>query len=276
VDARRSTKRDTTWNGSKVHLTETCDPDGPHLITDVQTTPATTADGGITPTMHTALAAGGLLPAAPDGERADPDAATLVTSRATDAIDLVGPVHRATSWQAQAGQGFELAGFAVDWDAEPVVWPQGQVRRGWSPSQDGHGNALIHIPFERTVCGACAQRAACTQAHSGPRTLKLRPQAQHEALQAARQRQTTEACKQRYRLRAGGEGAIAQGVQVGDVRAARYRGLAKTALQHLVTALALNLIRLVAWWDERPRAQTRQSRFTAALKATAPPMMVCR
>ncbi len=156
-----------------------------------------------------------------------------------------------------------------------MVCPQGHLSRVWSPSQDGHGNAVIHIQFERTVCGECRQRAMCTQAKSGPRTLKLRPKAQHEALQAARRRQETEGFKQRYRLRAGVEGTIAQGVQVCDLRFARYRGLAKTALQHIFTALALNLKRLVAWWEERPRAQTRHSRFTAGLKATAPPMMVC-
>jgi transposase len=48
VDARLSTKRDTTWNGYKVHLTETCDAEGLNLITDVQTTPATTPDGLLT------------------------------------------------------------------------------------------------------------------------------------------------------------------------------------------------------------------------------------
>jgi hypothetical protein len=37
--ARTGTKRDTSWNGYKVHLTETCEPDAPHLITQVATTP---------------------------------------------------------------------------------------------------------------------------------------------------------------------------------------------------------------------------------------------
>lgn len=37
-------KRDLTWYGYKVHFSETCDPDFPHLITCVQTTDATTTD----------------------------------------------------------------------------------------------------------------------------------------------------------------------------------------------------------------------------------------
>jgi transposase len=40
VDARYALKRSTEWVGYKVHLTETCDADKPHLITQVMTTPA--------------------------------------------------------------------------------------------------------------------------------------------------------------------------------------------------------------------------------------------
>ena len=39
-EARYSRKRATEWVGYKVHLTETCDEDGPSIITDVATTPA--------------------------------------------------------------------------------------------------------------------------------------------------------------------------------------------------------------------------------------------
>jgi transposase len=38
-DARWSRKRDTSWVGYKVHLTETCDDDLPHVITNVETRP---------------------------------------------------------------------------------------------------------------------------------------------------------------------------------------------------------------------------------------------
>jgi transposase len=62
-DARLSCKRGSTWNGYKVHLTETCDADGPNLISDVQTTAATTADVEMTSRVHAALCARELLPA---------------------------------------------------------------------------------------------------------------------------------------------------------------------------------------------------------------------
>jgi transposase len=41
AQARHSNKRDLTWTGYKVHLSETCDPTLPRLITHVHTTVAT-------------------------------------------------------------------------------------------------------------------------------------------------------------------------------------------------------------------------------------------
>jgi len=272
VDARLSTKRDTTWNGYKVHLTETCDAEGLNLITDVQTTPATTPDGLLTRPIQAALAMRQLLPSEQYVDCAYTDAATIIHSQTTHTIELVGPVQRDGSWQAQAEQGFAGACFALDWDAKQVVCPQGQPSRVWSASVDTAGQAVIHVQFDRTVCGACRVRTACTKAKTGPRTLKLRPQPQYAVLQRARQYQTTDDFKQRYRVRAGVEGTIAQGVQAFDLRYARYRGMAKTSLQHIFTVLAINLTRLVAWWEAQPKAQTRPSRFAAGMRhaATAP------
>lgn len=267
-DARLSTKRDTTWNGYNVHLTESCEAGLPNLITDVQTTPATTPDVSMTQQIQAALAERELLPAEHYVDRGYPDAQHLVESE-RQGIELVGPVARDSSWQAQAGQGYDVSWFAIDWEAQQVSCPQGQLSRVWSASQDSYDNEVIHVQFERTICGACEQRSICTQAKSGPRTLKLRPQPQHEALQAARNRQEPPEFKQRYQRRAGVEGTISQGVHGFDLRYARYRGLAKTALQHIFVALALNLARLLAWWDEQPKAQTRGSRFEAALKQAA-------
>jgi transposase len=215
--------------------------------------------------VHAALAARELLPADHFVDSAYPDAETLVESQ-TQGIDLVGPVHRDTSWQAQAGQGFDVSYFSIDWEAQVAGCPRGQTSRRWTSTHDQDANALIQIQFERSQCGGCGDRQSCTRARGGARVLKVRPQEQHEALQAARAGQETEAFKQHYKRRAGIEGTISQGTHGFDLRYARYRGLAKTALQHVFVALALKLARLVAWWDERPKAQTRPSRFTAGLK----------
>ena len=46
-------------------------------------------------------------------------------------------------------------------------------------------------------------------------------------------------------------------------------GTVKTHVQHIATAAAINIDRIVAWLDARPRAQTRISRFAALAPANA-------
>ena len=84
------------------------------------------------------------------------------------------------------------------------------------------------------------------------RQLTVRPQAHHEAMQAARQRQETPEFKAQYALRSGVESRLSQGIRRFAVRQSRYRGLAGTHLQQLLTATAMNVMRVIAWlWDER-------------------------
>jgi len=88
-------------------------------------------------------------------------------------------------------------------------------------------------------------------------------------LQEARRRQETEEWRHHYAARAGVEGTLAQALQLFDLRHCRYFGLAKTRLQHILTAVALNIVRLDAWWTGRPTAKTRISRFAALQPSTA-------
>lgn len=59
------------------------------------------------------------------------------------------------------------------------------------------------------------------------------------------------------------------GAELFDLRHCRYIGLAKTRLQHVLTAVALNIVRLEAWWTGQPLAKTRISRFAALQLSTA-------
>ena len=56
LEARYGKKRQTEWTGYKVHLSESCDETLPHLIVNVETTPAPTADYDMTPEIHAHLA----------------------------------------------------------------------------------------------------------------------------------------------------------------------------------------------------------------------------
>lgn len=267
-EARNRTKRQLNWTGYTAHFTETCDPDTPNLITHVETTPATTADIHVTPRIHAGLAQKELLPAEHLVDTAYVDAGEMLTSQTDYAIDLVGPVPPDPSWQAQAGQGFALACFKIDWLAQTVTCPQGHRSQGWYPRQDGRGNAVIEVKFAKADCLACACRSHCTKASTQPRMIHFRPQAEHAMLQSARQRQATPEFKEQYKSRAGVEGTLSQGTRSFDLRQARYLGLAKTHVQHLATAVAMNLTRVANWFAQIPKAQTRQSRFAALAAAT--------
>jgi Transposase DDE domain len=89
------------------------------------------------------------------------------------------------------------------------------------------------------------------------------PRAQQEALQKARATHATEAGQKRYARRAGIEGTISQSVRAFGARRTRYRGLPKTHLHQVITAVAINVRRIVAWFDEVPKATTRTSHFAA-------------
>ena len=94
------------------------------------------------------------------------------------------------------------------------------------------------------------------------------PCPEYEALNAARARMHDPAWKERYHVRAGIEGTLSQGVRAFGMRQSRYIGLAKTRLQHVLTAAAINLVRVAEWCAGTPVAKTRCSRF-AVLRMAA-------
>ncbi len=95
-------------------------------------------------------------------------------------------------------------------------------------TQDRTVSGVIRIQFGKQDCLACPCCRKSTTAISNSRQLVVRPQAQFEAIQAARQRQQTQEFKDRYAIRAGIEGTISQGVRAFDLRRSRSIGLAKT------------------------------------------------
>lgn len=277
LDARWGVKRDTFWNGYKVHVTETCGTgareedtgseshgeDGgqaapPQLIVNVETTDATVPDNQMTAPIHARLAERHLLPDEHLVDSGYPSAELLVSSRAEFGIALVTPMLADTSPQARAGAGFDRAAFAVDFDARQATCPQGHASRSWNPVAQ-RGTDTIVITFARGTCGPCPVRAQCTTSASGRRQLTVHPRETHQAQLAARTIQNTKDFQARYAQRAGVEGTIRQGVAVTGMRRARYRGLAKTRMEHTNAAAALNLIRLHAFWNGHPLDRTRTS-----------------
>jgi len=263
--ARNRTKRSLNWTGYCVHLSETCEDDLPNLITNVETTLSTVVDVEMTASIHQHLAEKELLPSEHFLDAGYINSEQLVTLEINSDVNIVGPVPADNSWQAQADSGFDLTHFTIDWQQKQVQCPQAQLAQRWSETFDARKQAVIQVQFSRQQCDACASQPLCTRSTSSGygRTLKLLPQPQHQALQAARLYQTTDEFRQHYARRAGVEGTLSQGTRAFGLRRSRYKGLAKTHLQHVFTAVAMNLARLMNWWQEIPKAQTRTSRFAA-------------
>lgn len=192
------------------------------------------------------------------------EAGLLLHSRKAHGIVLVGPTRKNASWQARTEGAYDHYQFDIDWDNERIHCPQGKVSKFWYRF-DSKGKPLVKVLFGEDDCRPCQARHLCTKGTK--KVLQLPDREQYEALKEQRRIHASEDGMLLYNQRAGVEGTISQGVRAFGSRRARYRGLAKTHLQHVATAAAINLERLVAWFDGVPRGQTRTARFAALAPA---------
>jgi transposase len=95
------------------------------------------------------------------------------------------------------------------------------------------------------------------------------PRAEYEALNNARARMNDPVWKKQYRIRAGVEGTLSQGVRAFGMRQCRYIGIAKTTLQQVFAAVGINVARVIGWLDKSPRARTRISPFAKLAPKTS-------
>jgi transposase len=281
TDARWSRKRDTTWTGYKAHFSETCDTDTdtdghidgeidgdgllepagpgralPNLITNVATTDATVPDVAMTEPIHRALARRGLLPGEHYMDSGYPSADLISTSLRLFGVTLITPLLTDTSPQARAGAGFDRTHFAIDFDQHHATCPQGHTSSSWNPVTQ-RGTDTIVIKFATATCEPCPVRRQCTTSTTHRRQLTVPPQEAYNTQRAARATQQTQDWQTKYALRAGVESTIHQGIAITGLRHTRYRGQPKTHLQHVTSAVALNLIRLNAYWNGHPHDRTR-------------------
>lgn len=284
-EARYARKRSTSWIGYKVHLTESCDdentalalatptstPTAPHLITQVETSPAPSPDTAATPLVHKKLRDKGLFPQihlVDIGDLGYIEIALEAESRREFGVELLGPMRRDYHRQAHEGQGFEVEHFVIDWNAKRVECPNGKVSRSWTPAIE-RGKEMIKVKFSMKDCQPCPFREKCTNSQTKTRRmLTLKPQELHEALRRGRLREQTREYKTEYRRRSGIEGTISQGVRGFGMRQSRYIGQAKTHLQHVLTAIGINLVRFDNWLLGKEPVQTRRSAFVRLLAAT--------
>jgi transposase len=210
------------------------------------------------PTIEHDLAARELLPGTHLLDSGYVDADCLVTAQHQYQIDVIGPPFGSYSQQHQTGQGNDLQAFVVDGEAQQAHCPQGPASVHWRPGHDVSSHPVIRIRFDRATGHAYPARRACTAAKDAPRQLTVRTQAHHEAIQAARQRQEAAEFNTQYALRAGVESRLSQGIRRVELRQSRYIRLARTPLQQLLNATAINVVRVIAWLRGEPLGERRR------------------
>ncbi|MEU9190748.1 transposase [Streptomyces sp. NPDC048484] len=114
------------------------------------------------------------------------------------------------------------------------------------------------VRFDARQCGRCPEHAKCTP---GPfRSLYFPTRRLHELQVKNRADQQDRDWRRLYRRRSGAEGTIEEFADGHHGRRCRYRVLAKPHVQHVLTALAINVERLSlqepADSSDRPRPPT--------------------
>src|SRR5690606_33005280 len=131
----------------KVHLTETCDEDSPHLISQVETTNATVQDVEVLPSIQSALQDLNCLLKLQLVDMGYNSAGLFRDSQLNYGIELISPLRLSRSWQAKENKGFALADFQIDWERQVAVCPMGKESSSWTLSPKRQGYDVFYIKF---------------------------------------------------------------------------------------------------------------------------------
>ena len=224
------------------------------------TTSAPVDDSQVTAQLHAALQEKALLPSWHMVDTGYLDAELLATSQRDYGVELWGPTRQDVRWQAHVAGGFDVRQFVINWDQQYATCPAGHTSIRWRPAIENRDNEVIKMKCSSTDCRPWLHRSQCTRAQRYPRrTITVRPREPYDALKAARERQSTATFAQAYARRAGIEGTLSYGIRACGLRRSRSIGLARTHVQHVLTAAAMNLARGARWLAGEPRARPRRS-----------------
>jgi len=179
-------------------------------------------------------------------------------------IELFGLTRKNPSWQTRTTGGFDATRFQIDWDNRQVLCPAGKRSTQWLEGKirGRYSRQVVRVKFGRKDCLNCENRDKCVRSKvGGARQLLLPPRELYLALEKTRAMFSSNEGQSEYRHRAGIEGTLSQGIRRGTMRRSRYAGLAKTHLQEVATATAINLLRTINFLNQVPKATTRVSRF---------------
>ncbi|MFE2996829.1 transposase, partial [Nocardia sp. NPDC059246] len=232
-----------------VHLTETCAAEGANVITDVVTTPATTHDAQALPGIHTRLRRRGLLPAEHLVDGGYTCLVHVAHAAREHQVTVTGPLPGNPTRQHRENEGFGRDDFHIDFDRREVTCPRGQASLGWHgpyPTSSTTAAPLIVARFTKGQCQPCPVRSRCTTSRDSARNVGFPPRELLDLQVRARDEQQSPAWRQRYAVRSGIEGTVCEFANGHGMRQCRYRGQTKAHVQHVLTAIAVNIERLSA------------------------------
>jgi hypothetical protein len=188
--------------------------------------------------------------------------ADAVDKAARNGIELIGPLALDHSWPAKEGLGYDRDSFHIDWDNRQATCPQGRLSHTWTRREHPGGDGTA-IRFHPKDCRPCPARAHCTKSALEGRQIVIGSRTLDDIQGQNRAERQDPDWKRRYNRRAGIEGTIPQGVRGFELRQCRYTGLAKTRIQHILTACAMNATRIADWHedDNHPKPARPATRF---------------
>lgn len=203
TEARFRTKRDTSWTGYAVHLTETCDEGQVNIITDVYTTTADVHDARATRPIQSRLVAKNLAPKEHVVDTGYMSVAHLVSAKNNFQIDMIGKLKSGAQWQKKVEGAYFSTDFKILWDEKKVICPEGHESTSWGNPPSDKESKHIQAVFSRKNCTTCPTRGLCTRAKTSSKRLLFFQKEYYEAQTNLRNFMLTDEFKKKYNIRAG-------------------------------------------------------------------------
>jgi len=233
--ARYSTKRNKSWIGYKVHITETANEKGEvNYITDIATTNACERDNETLPEIQKNLDNRGFKPEEQFVDKGYVTGDSLSES-SENGIQLMGEASQLDN------NVYTPDDFIIDYEAQTATCPAGNTSISFKELESGKHKGEVQIFFGQQ-CQNCEHKEKCTTSKKGR---KLRLHRHYDLLKKRREEGKTSDFKQAMKRRPPVEGTISDLVRSCGLRRSRYLGILKTHLQNLLKGAALNLKRLI-------------------------------
>ena len=250
--------------GYKVHVAESVQdnpvqPGEPtrNFLTAILTQPAISGDDSGLEAVEKGQAAMGLEKPVEWYVDAGYVSAKKLTQAQAEGRDLIGP---AQSSPKRDPQRLASEDFTIDIAQRQAICPGGHAATNCSRLEEKE-KQRVNYRFEwlKKICLACLLRERCVGENQNHRTLLVGQY--HNALQARRQEQKTDAFKEKTKRRNAIEGTHSELMRAHGLKRARYRGLAKVSLQNYLIGTACNAKRWIKriQWELKVQATPQKA-----------------